>query len=336
MAKVILAIHGLANKPPKELLIAWWKEAINEGFKKNIEMNLGKIKFDMIYWADILSKSPLDPLVTDAENKYYIKEPYLPGRINYSHKKIHSQGKWRELIKKQFEKIFLNHDYSINYTFLTDAFIHHYFSDLDAYYTNDCPNQEDEKCKAKDLIRNRFVQTLEKYKNDEILILAHSMGSIILFDVLNILMPKLKIDTLITFGSPIGNPVIQGKMANELKKNNPRFKQLKTPNNVLRNWLNFSDLEDTIAIYYQLSNTYKANFRGVKVKDVIVQNDYESNGEKNPHKSFGYLRTPEMTYALYDFIIRKKENIFHRTIQFILRKTKIKDEKYKKSDRISQ
>ena len=33
MAKVIIAIHGLANKPPKKLLENWWKKAINEGYE---------------------------------------------------------------------------------------------------------------------------------------------------------------------------------------------------------------------------------------------------------------------------------------------------------------
>ena len=32
MSKVIIGIHGLGNKPQKNLLEEWWKAAINEGF----------------------------------------------------------------------------------------------------------------------------------------------------------------------------------------------------------------------------------------------------------------------------------------------------------------
>ena len=159
------------------------------------------------------------------------------------------------------------------------------------------------------------ILTLPLFKSETF---GLSMGSIITLDVLNILMPRLKIDTLITFGSPLGNPIIRSKIASELKKRKNRIKKfikfntLKTPNNILRNWFNFSDLDDTVAIYYKLADKYKANFRGVKVVDFLVQNDYEVKGVKNPHKSFGYLRTLEMSYAIHDFLVRKKANVFQR------------------------
>jgi len=35
MAKVIIGIHGLANKPEKEALKQWWHDAIVEGGQKN-------------------------------------------------------------------------------------------------------------------------------------------------------------------------------------------------------------------------------------------------------------------------------------------------------------
>lgn len=326
MAKVIIAIHGLANKPPKNLLENWWKKAINEGLEEHIASNLGSVKFEMIYWADILSKRPLDPLVTDKENPYYLKEAYTPKTENFKQNELKTPSIFRNLMKKQFEKIFLNSDLSINYSFLTDAFIHRYFSDLDIYYTKECENEKDLKCRAKDLIRKRFVQYLKKYKGDEILLLTHSMGSIIALDVLNILMPRLKIDTLITFGSPLGNPVIRSKIAIELKQRKIRTKKnkiLKTPNNITNNWFNFSDLNDTVAIYYKLADKYRANFRGVKVVDFLVQNDYEINGEKNPHKSFGYLRTPEISYAIHDFLVKKKRNVVVRFFETFFKKINI-------------
>jgi hypothetical protein len=34
MAKIIIGIHGLWNKPPKKNLNAWWKASIFEGIKR--------------------------------------------------------------------------------------------------------------------------------------------------------------------------------------------------------------------------------------------------------------------------------------------------------------
>lgn len=325
MAKVIIAVHGLANKPPVNLLKDWWYKAIAEGLEDHLGYEMPKVKFEMVYWADILSKRPLDPLVTDVQNPYFLHEPYLPKSENFKYSESKTSGLLRDLVKKQFEKLFLNKDFSINYSFITDAFIHRYFVDLDTYYLKECPNKTDFKCKAKELIRERFVAYFKQYRGDEILLLTHSMGSIIALDVLNILMPRLKVDTLITFGSPLGNPIIRSKMAHELKKGKAknRFKKvkhLKTPSNIQRNWFNFSDLDDTVAIYYKLADKYKANFRGVKVMDFLVQNDYEIQGEKNPHKSFGYLRTLEMSYAIHDFLVRKKANLFQRILKNISQK----------------
>ena len=35
-------------------------------------------------------------------------------------------------------------------------------------------------------------------------------------------------------------------------------------------------------------------------------NNYELNDKRNPHKSYGYLRTPEFSKVLYEFIKSEK------------------------------
>ena len=37
MAKVIIGIHGLANKPTEKLLKDWWKSSIKEGFDEKLQ-----------------------------------------------------------------------------------------------------------------------------------------------------------------------------------------------------------------------------------------------------------------------------------------------------------
>jgi len=67
-------------------------------------------------------------------------------------------------------------------------------------------------------------------------------------------------------------------------------------------WYNLSDLRDKIAVNYKLEDDFKENARHVRPEDMIVVNNYEYGGEKNPHKSFGYLRTPEVTGIIEAFL----------------------------------
>ena len=85
----------------------------------------------------------------------------------------------------------------------------------------------------------------------------------------------------------------------------------------MNNWYNFSDLEDKIALIYNLTNNYDANMRGVKVRNFVVDNDYSINGKSNPHKSFGYLRTPELSQVVQDFLETRRDRLLKKIIAIL-------------------
>ena len=124
------------------------------------------------------------------------------------------------------------------------------------------------------------------------------------------LLPDVDIHTFITIGSPLGFPVIQGKIAAEWQSKRLVPPKLKTPPGVKKHWYNMADLKDKIAVIYNLGDNFQANYRGVVAEDIIVHNDYRSNHVFNPHKSFGYLRTPQFAELLNKF--SKSKNIFRR------------------------
>ncbi len=176
--------------------------------------------------------------------------------------------------------------------------------ELEVYYAKQ-PEVNDPTFKSvKDIIRNRLANVIRKHKGKEILLISHSMGTIIAYDVCNFLVPEIKINTLITMGSPLGLPIIMSKIAEEHKIFNPEIVKLKTPKNISRSWHNYADIEDTVALNYNLSDDFEASSSGVKVKDSIIENNYVANDEHNPHKSYGYLRTPEFSNMLADFLTR--------------------------------
>ncbi|MDD5675525.1 MAG: hypothetical protein PHC61_15250 [Chitinivibrionales bacterium] len=56
--------------------------------------------------------------------------------------------------------------------------------------------------------------------------------------------------------------------------------------------------------------------------DQIVYNNYECNGIKNPHKAYGYLRTAEVTQAIYNFLILENASLWQR-IKWVFKRPQI-------------
>jgi triacylglycerol esterase/lipase EstA (alpha/beta hydrolase family) len=305
MSKVILGIHGLGNKPSKKTLEDWWMKSILEGLE-GININDPNLNFEIIYWADVLNEKPLDETIIDKNNPYYLKEKYSPAPRNFDPKPHPIRKKLLGFLEKQMDKFFLNEDLTINYSFISDIIIHKYFKELEIYYTQECLDSNNINCFVKDIIRNRVAEVIKKYRSDEILLIAHSMGSIVAYDVLTVILPEIKIDTFVTMGSPLGLPIIMSKIAAEQNIKVQNKEKLETPAGVKRNWYNFSDLEDKVSLNYDLGDDYNENANGVKAIDMIVNNNYEINSERNPHKSYGYLRVLEFSEVLYEFLIRKE------------------------------
>ena len=118
----------------------------------------------------------------------------------------------------------------------------------------------------------------------------------------------MKIDTLISIGSPLGQKYVLYKILEEQKNNS--VNKLKVPENIRRNWYNLSDLDDQVALNHLLAEIYVSNSKGVKIIDKLVQNNSKDNGTRNPHSSYGYLRTPEFAEIVHSFLSRKKFNLF--------------------------
>ena len=301
MAKVIIGIHGLGNKPPKHILAEWWKTSILEGLK-NAGLPIPKFKFELVYWADIVYENPENPNITDKEDPYYLEDPYTPSPLETGEIKNHSfRKKVLQFIEHQLDKVFLNEDLSLNYAEVSDAIMHKYFMELEMYYGSSKSHLE-----IKQKIRNRLLRIIKKYKFDDILLIGHSMGSIIAYDVLQFEIQKQKINTFVTMGSPLGLPFIIAKIAKEIKVAHPELK-INTPECVSSAWLNFSDLEDKVALNFDLNNDFSSNSKGIQAADYEIINDYVINGEYNPHKSYGYLRSKEFIINLNSFLIDKKE-----------------------------
>jgi hypothetical protein len=308
MSKIILGIHGLGNKPPYELLQRWWKQSICEGLSA-IGYPRRFLKFQVVYWANFIHPQPLNPAETDKENPLYLEDPYIPAK-DFSQKFTKRiRKKVLDYLEKQLDKLLLNEDLSINFSVITDFIIHHFFNDLEVYYTKKREGDIQNGSSVNTSIRDQLLQTLKQYKKKDIMLIAHSMGSIIAYDVLIQNESDIEIDTLVTLGSPLGIPIIMKKIMTEQKMELDEDRKLRTPDNIRNKWYNFSDLNDKIALNYDLGDDYGTNISRVQPIDQIVYNNYEIRGERNPHKAYGYLRTPQVSRVIHNFLNQDRNKI---------------------------
>lgn len=299
MAKIIIGIHGLANKVYPHMLKAWWQLCLLSGFK-NAGLEPLPFRFELLYWADLFYPQPQDPLIDDPEHPLYVPQPFkrirartVPPDLRRKEILDHLEQTFDKLLRR--EKIFKG------LSELGEKFIEKRFNELYRYLNGKTGYGDALHRPVREVIAERFRETLLRHRKDSICLIAHSMGSIIAYDMLYHYDDLPEIDLLLTIGSPIAQPLLMAKLTHH----NPIFSKIQTPESVNR-WVNLADLYDLVAINYSLSDDYAPNSKGVNPVDLLVHNDYQWEGEPNPHSSYGYLQTPECGRLVYEFLTQGK------------------------------
>lgn len=321
MSQIIIGIHGLGNHPPRKVLTRWWKKSIREGLKK-AGFRHPFFRFELAHWADTMHPQPLDPHIKDNTHPLFLNEPYVKGSEFQRGKSASFKKKLLDQIDKRLDKALMKEDKTLKLSAVADLVLRKYFLDMHQYYSPQAAGPEQPEALLRNHIRNRVAETIRKHQNKEILLIAHSMGSIIAYDVLTWTAPELRVSVFMTIGSPLGLPLVMSKMYSELKQIGRETEKLKTPPGVRLAWYNLSDLNDRVAMDYRLKGDYEKNNRGVEVIDRIVYNNYIYKGKRNPHKSYGYLRTPEMAEIINVFLNRGKPRIW-KWLEKIFSRSKI-------------
>ncbi|MCH8337125.1 MAG: hypothetical protein IIC61_14715, partial [Proteobacteria bacterium] len=123
-----------------------------------------------------------------------------------------------------------------------------------------------------------------------ILLYGHSMGSVIGYDTLWQLShepeEEIRIDLMLTTGSPLGQRLIQRRLKGFRKQGVERF-----PGNI-RRWINIAAIGELTAIDMTLNNDFGEMIRlGLveDIEDLETYNYYRMNGVLNVHAEYGYL-----------------------------------------------
>lgn len=308
MSKIIIGIHGLANKPKKEVLADYWREAIAEGLSKNLGISNPQLDFRMVYWADLLYKNPLHDDANYGFDTLYNDEPYVPADdgalVTYEDGWKDDVTVWgRGLVGAGVDQ--LKQHFGMDA--LADWVLGKLAKDLAFYYDpqREILGRDDRPARASEVLCAELRDVLQAEKSKETMLIAHSMGSIIAYDTLRDLgrdaPGQVEVKELVTIGSPLGLPHVKHKIREE-RGYDPR---VRTPSVVTGSWINFADRKDPVAADPHLADDYEANKTGVRVKDDLVLNDYHKPNrpdDRNHHKSYGYLRTPEMSAKIKEFL----------------------------------
>ncbi len=278
---IVIGIHGLKNKPAKELLARWWTTSIQEGLQRNHGKDV-HFDFELIYWANVQYPNPIPE--TDIDNPYLKADGdgplrrYDPGLLSTT--RVFAE-KWggRSIDKG---KDLLGLDKNI------DELIGIVFDDLRDYY-----RERDRRIR----IRGLLADALHRHRNKRVCLIAHSMGSIIAYDVLRTLetLPPA-IEQFVTIGSPLGLPIVAQHIREE-------FGQTTIPRQV-RHWTNLADPGDKVALDCTLADEYRAASGAPDIHDTLVLNGYvDRSGKRDQHSGYGYLRTPELADIVHTFLM---------------------------------
>jgi hypothetical protein len=282
-AAVVIGIHGLLNKPPAAQLEEWWKQAIDEGLRRSANASPEYV-FELAYWADVRNPKPI--ALADLD------EPYTPAPEDISLPQYDGGplDSFRGFLQKWGGRTLDKEKDLFGLGTNVEHLIGIKLADLDEYY-------QDQRIRR--AMRDRLVAVLRQHESSNIVLVAHSMGSIIAYDVLRELGDdsELDVEHLITIGSPLGLPIVGKKIRQEFGNN-------ETPA-IVRRWTNVSDPGDKVALDCRLADEYDRNAAKIGVEDVFIVNGYRSPvGDANNHKSYGYLRAPEFTALLKDALVR--------------------------------
>ena len=139
-----------------------------------------------------------------------------------------------------------------------------------------------------------------------VLLIGHSMGSVIAYDALWQMTHRdgddVEIDLLLTMGSPLGQHYIQQRIKGSGQDGASRF-----PGNIGR-WENLSAVGDLTAIDPELRNDFGAMIspRGLQsLEDRRVYTWFRLDGELNVHAEYGYLANEVTAGIVHDWWLRR-------------------------------
>lgn len=161
-------------------------------------------------------------------------------------------------------------------------------------------NEGDSAERARSLLKAPLIAAAGE--EHPVMLIGHSMGSIIAYDALWQLSHEyadpVRIDLLLTLGSPLGQRLIQKKINGHADVGRWRYPT------IVRTWKNIFAVGDLTAIDPWFANDFEEMTDMDLVEDIEdneVWNSYRLNGELNVHSEYGYLVNEKTAQIVVDW-----------------------------------
>ena len=166
-------------------------------------------------------------------------------------------------------------------------------------------NKNDIGCEIREILKEQLRPLLKN--NEKVLLIGHSLGSVIAYDVLWELshVEKItnKVDLFLTLGSPLGMNYVQKRIKGSDYKG-----KMKYPENI-KHWINISAEGDITALDRVFADDF-ADMINLKIIDGIedhchgIYNFFRNEDGLNTHRSYGYLVNPAVGKVIADWWLK--------------------------------
>ena len=294
MTPVIIGVPALENHPPFEVLEEWWRSAINEGLRLHYG-HAPPFQFRLVHWADLLYKYPLHRDENFSFDPLYDKQPYVPKHSSTAT----SSERGRTLVTALKEAVGIDTAAEAGFNRVRER-LHTYW---DAART--CHDRTGVQRPIREVLRGDAAQSILEQGTREILLVAHADGAVVAYDALRDLgqnEPTAAVECFLSLGSPLGFSDVKSRIRRERWDHDVR-----TPTVIAGTWLNLYDRRDSAVVNPNLRPAYRPSRQGIRVRDIAVDNLYQSDSGFAPGNVYGYLRTPEAAHVFRRFLSRDEE-----------------------------
>ena len=306
MAKKIIFIHGRDQKPDKAPLQALWYDAIEHGLQRdcggsNSLQAFRDVDKRFVYYGKLsntLLKKPTEDPASRQQALANLKEYQTHQFDEATYDEVSKIGFLKEALADTYSAILGRLGAAETLITMVAPDMAHYWNE-DTYFGSD--------------VRHRLMVELKEAldNQDDVMIVSHSLGSMISYDVLWKLShygeyrhdygADKKVDLLVTLGSPLGDENVKDRFKGSRLKGDKKY-----PLNIQK-WINISAEDDFISHDSEIKNDYKEMLELGLVpggmKDIYpIHNLNIRNGKSNPHASIGYLIHPEFIAVLDEWL----------------------------------
>ncbi len=228
----ITFVHGIANKPEPEVLLDQWRVALQDD--DGVDLEDLAVTCSMVYWADLLYPNPAPAGSAHESAVLELERTTDPGDADM---------RWLELVDPEEQAFVESLAQEIGFEWVAPTAgegddpirpgsgletvplppglkrrlmrillrdVHHYLYDEPF-----CPRSGGEKVRIRQEVRSRMVKALREgaEQGGPHVVIGHSLGSVIAYDVLTGDDDVPEIDALITLGSPLGISEVRERLA---------------------------------------------------------------------------------------------------------------------------